>query len=245
MSLLEELKEQLKEAQSSLELEEQFVKARESHVADWRDRIGSLKIAIAALDTPTPARGQTGEDLGLPAHDPNISGGHASIGQPSCPSREETKAFVRDVLENTFGQQTTEQQIDEVAREIDALIPASAPIPEAGGGRVAREDETVSAIDRVIDRTVELAEMVGLKLQHDSYCAVHNEPAFPNGPCNCGAEPITDRLQKIRESREGDEGKTEIECASQVSNEQSQPYGPEHEELDLSDHDIIRIGEKV
>jgi hypothetical protein len=23
---------------------------------------------------------------------------------------------------------------------------------------------------------------------HASDCAVHNEPAYPNGPCNCGAE---------------------------------------------------------
>lgn len=24
---------------------------------------------------------------------------------------------------------------------------------------------------------------------HASDCAVHNEPAMPNGPCNCGAQP--------------------------------------------------------
>lgn len=24
--------------------------------------------------------------------------------------------------------------------------------------------------------------------QHASDCAVHNEPAYPAGPCNCGAE---------------------------------------------------------
>lgn len=23
--------------------------------------------------------------------------------------------------------------------------------------------------------------------KHDSDCAVHNMPAYPNGPCNCGA----------------------------------------------------------
>ena len=27
-----------------------------------------------------------------------------------------------------------------------------------------------------------------LKLVHDSDCAVNNEPAFPAGPCDCGAE---------------------------------------------------------
>ena len=26
-------------------------------------------------------------------------------------------------------------------------------------------------------------------LVHQSDCAVHNEPAEPNGPCDCGAEP--------------------------------------------------------
>lgn len=25
---------------------------------------------------------------------------------------------------------------------------------------------------------------------HDSDCAVHNEPAMPNGPCDCGADDI-------------------------------------------------------
>ena len=36
--------------------------------------------------------------------------------------REETKAFVRDVLENTFGQQTTDEQVRDVASELDALV---------------------------------------------------------------------------------------------------------------------------
>jgi hypothetical protein len=25
---------------------------------------------------------------------------------------------------------------------------------------------------------------------HDSDCATHNEPAYPNGPCDCGADSI-------------------------------------------------------
>ena len=28
-----------------------------------------------------------------------------------------------------------------------------------------------------------------MKIIHDSDCAVHNEPAYPNGPCDCGVEP--------------------------------------------------------
>lgn len=34
-----------------------------------------------------------------------------------------------------------------------------------------------------------------MKIIHDSDCAVHNEPAYPNGPCDCGVDPrehITD-----------------------------------------------------
>ena len=29
-----------------------------------------------------------------------------------------------------------------------------------------------------------------MTIQHASDCAVHNEPAYPNGPCDCGAEDI-------------------------------------------------------
>lgn len=32
-----------------------------------------------------------------------------------------------------------------------------------------------------------------LKLVHDSDCAVNNEPAFPAGPCDCGAEARAQR----------------------------------------------------
>lgn len=32
------------------------------------------------------------------------------------------------------------------------------------------------------------ATQVAHSLIHDSDCAVHNEPAYPAGPCNCGAE---------------------------------------------------------
>lgn len=27
-----------------------------------------------------------------------------------------------------------------------------------------------------------------MKIQHDSGCAMHNMPAYPAGPCDCGAE---------------------------------------------------------
>jgi hypothetical protein len=33
-----------------------------------------------------------------------------------------------------------------------------------------------------LDAAIEIAK----ELKHWSDCAVHNEPAFPNGPCNCG-----------------------------------------------------------
>jgi hypothetical protein len=31
------------------------------------------------------------------------------------------------------------------------------------------------------------ARAPGPRVLHDSDCAVHNEPATPNGPCDCGA----------------------------------------------------------
>ena len=35
------------------------------------------------------------------------------------------------------------------------------------------------------------------KIIHDSDCAVHNEPAQPNGPCNCGAEYLNSLEAKM------------------------------------------------
>lgn len=32
---------------------------------------------------------------------------------------------------------------------------------------------------------------------HDSDCAVHNEPAMPNGPCDCGADEVPKLLADI------------------------------------------------
>lgn len=29
-----------------------------------------------------------------------------------------------------------------------------------------------------------------IKIDHDSDCAVYNEPAYPNGSCNCGLIPV-------------------------------------------------------
>lgn len=31
-------------------------------------------------------------------------------------------------------------------------------------------------------------ELKDIEVSHASSCAVHNEPALPNGPCDCGAE---------------------------------------------------------
>ena len=36
-------------------------------------------------------------------------------------------------------------------------------------------------------------------MMHKSDCAVHNEPAYPNGPCDCGAEPTEDHLRRACE----------------------------------------------
>ena len=36
---------------------------------------------------------------------------------------------------------------------------------------------------------------------HRSDCAVHNEPAFPNGPCDCGAESFVALLVPANEKK--------------------------------------------
>lgn len=33
------------------------------------------------------------------------------------------------------------------------------------------------------------------RLIHDSDCAMHNMPAYPNGPCDCGARHIVDMIE--------------------------------------------------
>jgi len=41
-------------------------------------------------------------------------------------------------------------------------------------------------------------------MMHKSDCAVHNEPAYPNGPCDCGAEPTEDHLRRACEECNAD-----------------------------------------
>lgn len=44
------------------------------------------------------------------------------------------------------------------------------------------------AIDRVRFALVAEANSAALRGRHDSDCAVHNAPALPVGPCDCGAQ---------------------------------------------------------
>jgi hypothetical protein len=49
--------------------------------------------------------------------------------------------------------------------------------------------ECVDVLDALVDRwvSVRAAKLVsGEAVGHWSGCAVHNEPAFPAGPCDCG-----------------------------------------------------------
>ena len=51
-----------------------------------------------------------------------------------------------------------------------------------------------------------------MKIIHDSDCAVHNEPAYPNGPCDCGAEMV-EALEATNDNL-----RHELrECASELS----------------------------
>ena len=51
-----------------------------------------------------------------------------------------------------------------------------------------------------------------MKIIHDSDCAVHNEPAYPNGPCNCGVEMV-EALESTNDNL-----RAELrECASDLS----------------------------
>lgn len=54
MSKLEELKDDLREAVCSLATQEEFVRAHQTSVEEWRQRIADIKIAIAALEAAAP-----------------------------------------------------------------------------------------------------------------------------------------------------------------------------------------------
>jgi len=45
----------------------------------------------------------------------------------------------------------------------------------------------IMALNRKVDLMLSMTNEEALRYytEHDSDCAVHNEPAFPNGPCNC------------------------------------------------------------
>jgi hypothetical protein len=64
-------------------------------------------------------------------------------------------------------------QIDD--REDDGL---SVRLDVTGDGKAARLGRSLTDL---------LAKKSGSRL-HDSDCAVHNEPAYPAGPCDCGVE---------------------------------------------------------
>ncbi len=41
---------------------------------------------------------------------------------------------------------------------------------------------------------------LGFGLGHKSDCAVHNEPAMPQGPCDCGMEDLADKMATQEEN---------------------------------------------
>ena len=56
-----------------------------------------------------------------------------------------------------------------------------------------------------------------MKSIHASDCAVHNEPAYPNGPCDCGAERMNELIAKLRDyTYTGDSWITQQEAADAI-----------------------------
>jgi hypothetical protein len=352
MSLLEQLINDRASASDELGALEQKARYYKDRCAEESVRINDLDKAIAALNSPM------GEDLGLPAHDPNISGGHASIEQSSGPDIPEgfiawgggewegdpetiVRVFYRAGFVNgmsraahTYGKEwafegdngiiayriieparaeTEDEFIERATQMTDAEFDRmkAVPTPEAGGGELGPgQAMLVNAIeadeapgDSVQERMGYHARMLGqtrddcpfdeegigrglwnlgftkaeivatpdhlrrdpIAVRHASDCGVHNEPAFPNGPCNCelgggiasvsahtppgGAKESRDIFQ----SREGDEGNPADEIVRAL--ERKEPQGifqiqaemamtQTSAELDLSDHDSIRLDQK-
>lgn len=77
-----------------------------------------------------------------------------------------------------MGRSDKPKTMDQHKRFVDAAR-------EAG----ASEDEDV--FDKALKKIASApapASVQKRKIQHDSDCAVHNGPAYPAGPCDCGAE---------------------------------------------------------
>lgn len=61
-----------------------------------------------------------------------------------------------------------------------------------------------------------------MTIQHASSCALHNEPAYPAGPCDCGAIP---RMVTIDANLINDVVRAAAECAEDLEHEIDARYG--------------------
>jgi len=73
-----------------------------------------------------------------------------------------------------------------------------------------------------VDDRCRCAACDGSPWPHWSDCAVHNEPAYPNGPCSCGCEAFIDAFQEFRCGERGDwfvvgGGKSRRSCDKHVA----------------------------
>lgn len=100
------------------------------------------------------------------------------------------------------------QDIWDTAAKLEVIIDQPDYVPR----HVLLIAQTIRA-ERIscVERTAKLpfpraiAEAI-LSPEHASDCAVHNEPAYPNGPCDCGAvQTVTYPPEMLPSAEEGDE----------------------------------------
>lgn len=69
--------------------------------------------------------------------------------------------------------------------------------------RVDSDHEAITAIREALAQS-EGCQCPACKIApHESDCPVHNEPAWPNGPCDCGAQPEQEPVAWITKNGKG------------------------------------------
>lgn len=89
------------------------------------------------------------------------------------------------------------REIADVADSLRLLISTrgfngGGPLPAAFDNDEFDNAATDGGYEQYLELALELIERcINRPAGHASDCAVHNEPAMPNGPCDCGLTPAT------------------------------------------------------
>ena len=96
----------------------------------------------------------------------------------------------------------TPQQIDAMKLALEALQADELDMVDDGSGNmVFRKEQAITAIEEVLaEHAMQEVQRLGQEIEqcqcpecqikpHASDCAVHSEPAYPKGKCDCGAQP--------------------------------------------------------